>query len=48
MPRGTAAVVAMAAAALQKNDPQASLAMLTADHFIANVAEFPEYLAGSF
>lgn len=39
-PRGTAAVVAMAAAALQKKDPEAVLAVLTADHLIPQKSEF--------
>ena len=33
-PRGTASVVALAAAVLKKRDPQAAMAILTADHFI--------------
>jgi mannose-1-phosphate guanylyltransferase len=33
-PRGTASVVALAAAVLKKRDPQAMMAILTADHFI--------------
>jgi mannose-1-phosphate guanylyltransferase len=33
-PRGTASVVALAAAVLKKRDPQASMAILTSDHFI--------------
>jgi mannose-1-phosphate guanylyltransferase len=33
-PRGTASVVALAAAVLKKRDPEASMAILTADHFI--------------
>ncbi len=36
LPRGTASVVALAAAVLKKRDPQASMAILTADHFIRN------------
>jgi len=36
MPRGTASVVGLAAAVLQKRDPQASMAVLPADHFIRN------------
>ena len=40
MPRGTASVVAMAAAALQKKDPEAVMAVLTADHYIENVVLF--------
>ena len=33
-PRGTASVVALAAAVLKKRDPEASMAILTSDHFI--------------
>jgi len=33
-PRGTASVVALAAAVLKKRDPQAAMAILTSDHFI--------------
>jgi len=33
-PRGTASVVALAAAVLKKRDPEAMMAILTADHFI--------------
>jgi mannose-1-phosphate guanylyltransferase len=40
MPRGTASVVAMAAAALRKRDPDAVMAVLTADHYIENVVKF--------
>jgi mannose-1-phosphate guanylyltransferase len=40
MPRGTASVVAMAAAALQKKDPEAVMVVLTADHYIENVVMF--------
>ncbi|MGE5373516.1 MAG: mannose-1-phosphate guanylyltransferase [Bacteroidota bacterium] len=36
LPRGTASVVALAAAVLKKRDPQAAMAILTADHFIRN------------
>jgi mannose-1-phosphate guanylyltransferase len=35
-PRGTASVVALAAAVLQKHDPQAVMAIQTADHYIRN------------
>ena len=35
-PRGTASVVALAAAVLQKRDPQARMAIQTADHYIRN------------
>src|SRR4030095_11027531 len=33
-PRGTASVVALAAAVLQKRDPQAAMAIQTSDHYI--------------
>ncbi len=39
-PRGTAAVVALAAAALRRKDPHAVLAVLTADHLIPDKMEF--------
>ncbi len=48
MPRGTAAVVAMAAASLHKVNPQAVTAILTADHFIQNVADFQETLEAAY
>lgn len=35
-PRGTASVVALAAAVLQKRDPQALMAIQTSDHYIRN------------
>jgi mannose-1-phosphate guanylyltransferase len=35
-PRGTASVVGLAAAVLQKRDPQATMAILPSDHFIRN------------
>lgn len=40
MPRGTAAVVALAATAIQKRDPVGVMVVLTADHFIENVKKF--------
>lgn len=43
-PRGTASVVGFAAAALSQRDPQAVMAILTSDHFIANQARFHELL----
>lgn len=48
MPRGTAAVVAMAAACLKQIDPKAVIAILTADHFIENVADFTETLEAAY
>ena len=47
-PRGTASVVAMAAAAIQKIDPQGIMAVLTADHFIGNVPEFQSVLLSAY
>ncbi|HVN53888.1 MAG TPA: mannose-1-phosphate guanylyltransferase [Anaerolineaceae bacterium] len=43
-PRGTASVVGMAATAIHQRDPQAVMAILTADHFIENEALFRELL----
>lgn len=48
MPRGTAAVVAMAAASLQKINPDAVIAILTADHFIENVIDFRDTLISAY
>jgi mannose-1-phosphate guanylyltransferase len=52
-PKGTASVVGYAASFLQQKDPDAIMAILTADHFISNVREFQSllksaYLAASF
>lgn len=44
MPRGTASVVAMAAAVLHKRDPESVMAVLTADHFIQNIKGFQQIL----
>ncbi|HSV85990.1 MAG TPA: mannose-1-phosphate guanylyltransferase [Levilinea sp.] len=44
MPRGTAAVVGLASAALLARDPQATMAILTADHMIENEQRFRDYL----
>lgn len=44
MPKGTASVVGMAAAYLQKIDPDAVMAVLTADHVIENVPYFQDLL----
>ena len=48
MPRGTASVVAMAAAAIKKIDPLGVMAVLTADHFIENVVEFQSVLRSAY
>jgi len=47
-PRGTASVVALAAAVLQKRDPQAVMAMQTADHHIRNQDLFQYLLRTAF
>ena len=44
LPRGTASVVGLAAIALKKKDPDAIMAVLTADHVIANVRTFQKIL----
>lgn len=48
MPRGTASVVGLAAIALSARDPQASMAVVTADHLIKNVDYFKELLEAGF
>lgn len=48
LPRGTASVVGLAALALQKRDPQAVMAIVTADHLIQNVEAFHRLLAEGF
>jgi mannose-1-phosphate guanylyltransferase len=47
-PRGTASVVGLAAAVLQKRDPRASMAILPSDHFIRNVDLFHYLLKAAF
>ena len=44
MPRGTASVVGLAAIKLQKIAPEATMAVLTADHYIRNIPLFHELL----
>lgn len=48
MPRGTASVVGLAAVALRQRDPDAVMAVLTADHFIMNEAGFRDALSAAF
>ncbi|HEX9017901.1 MAG TPA: sugar phosphate nucleotidyltransferase [Anaerolineaceae bacterium] len=48
MPRGTASVVGFAAAVLRKRDPQAVMAIVTADHLIQNEAYFQRLLANAY
>jgi len=44
MPRGTASVVGMAAIELLRRDPDATMAILTADHYIEDVPMFQKLL----
>lgn len=48
LPRGTASVVGFAAAVIQKRDPQATMAVLTADHFIAEEKKFQTLLIQAY
>jgi len=48
MPRGTASVVGLAATILNIRDPQAVMAVLTADHMIENVAYFHKLLNAAY
>ncbi len=47
LPRGTASVVGLAAVVLQKRDPEAVMAVLTADHYIENVSGFRQILVSA-
>lgn len=47
MPRGTASVVGLAAIALQQRDPQAVMAVLTSDHYIADENRFRHLLTAA-
>jgi mannose-1-phosphate guanylyltransferase len=44
LPRGTASVVGLGAVALRHRDPQAVMAVMTADHYIANEPAFRKLL----
>jgi len=48
MPRGTASVVGLGAVALQHNDSQAVMAVLTADHYIGNVERYHQLLSAAY
>ncbi len=48
MPRGTASVVGLATVALQQFDPQAVMAVLTADHVITNREKFHRLLLSAY
>ena len=45
--RGTAPALGLAAIHLQRRDPEAIMAVMTADHFIADAAPFRKLLAGA-
>lgn len=47
-PRSTAAVVGLAALAIRRRDPLATMAVLTADHVIPNVQRFRDLLGGAY
>ena len=44
LPRGTASAIGMAALAIQKQNPAATIAIVTADHFIGNTTRFRRFL----
>jgi mannose-1-phosphate guanylyltransferase len=48
LPRGTASVVGLAATALKHRDPQATMAILTADHYIGNIDKFHRLLLAAY
>jgi mannose-1-phosphate guanylyltransferase len=48
MPKGTASVVGYAAAILVKRDPNAVMAVLTADHIIGNLKLFQQILTSAY
>jgi mannose-1-phosphate guanylyltransferase len=48
MPRGTASVVGLAAVAIRHRDPQATMAILTSDHFIGNEERFRQLLLSAY
>jgi len=48
MPRGTASVVGLAAIAIRDVDPEATMAILTADHLIANETHLRALLKSAF
>jgi mannose-1-phosphate guanylyltransferase len=48
LPRGTASVVGLAAIAIKAFDPQATMAILTADHLIANESQLRDLLKAAY
>mgnify|MGYP001048177259 CR=1 FL=1 len=47
-PKGTASVVGLAAAVLQRKHPQAVMVILTADHYIENIPQFRRLLRAAY
>lgn len=47
-PRGTASVVGLAAKVIQQRNPNSIMAVLTADHFIANEKKFHQLLTSAY
>jgi mannose-1-phosphate guanylyltransferase len=48
LPRGTASVIGLAGVVLQHRDPNGVMAVLTADHFIANEEKFLQLLTAAY
>ncbi len=48
LPRGTASVVGLAASVLQQRDPEAVMAVLTADHIFKNIDHFQRLLLSAY
>ncbi len=48
MPRGTASAIGLATVAIRSQAPQATIAILTADHFIGNNNRFHKFLQAAF
>lgn len=48
LPRGTASAVGLAATMLRKADPEATMAVLTADHYIADMQSFQQTLIAAY
>ncbi len=47
-PKGTASVVGLASVAIQERDPQATMAVLTADHLVQNETHLRQLLRGAY
>jgi len=48
LPRGTASAIGLAALYLRRRDPEATMAVLTADHYIADTTAFRRVLAAAY